>query len=471
MANSNSTLDNSTLALPVRHLVKRAPLYVEARATVAEAAQAMQAARIGSILVSTAPPGIVTDRDLRGRVLAASLGAETSVRQVMTRPVKTIDANAPTYAALRLMLEENIHHLPVTEEGKIVGVVSATDLLFQQGKSPVYLRGFIESLDDSAKAANYAEEIGQLVSSLFNSSLAAIHTSQIVSSLNDALLRRLVALAIAKLGAAPTQFAWIVFGSEGRLEQTLLTDQDNALIYAEESDSARTYFAALAKQVVGGFIQAGFPPCAGGFMATNWCKPLAQWRELFSQWIRLPKPQALLDAAIFFDFRAVAGNLSLDSLDEIIDSAKSQKLFLSHMARGAMDFYPPLGFFNRLRGTNGKVDLKRSGIAPIVGLARVAALAAGSRERSTLERLKVANNSGALLSQEDATSLSEIYPFFFKLRLQAQLKSLAAKRAIDHSVVLADLSILERRHLREAFVIIKRIQYALVAAWQLQRLA
>ena len=206
-------------------------------------------------------------------------------------------------------------------------------------------------------------------------------------------------------------------------------------------------------------------------MATNWCKPLAPWRELFSQWIRLPKPEALLDAAIFFDFRAVAGNLSLESLDEIIDSAKSQKLFLSHMARGAMDFYPPLGFFNRLRSTNGKVDLKRSGIAPIVGLARVAALAAGSLERSTLERLAVAKTSSALLSHEDATALSDIYPFFFKLRLQAQLKSLAAKRAIDHSVVLADLSILERRHLKEAFVIIKRIQNALVAAWQLDRLA
>jgi CBS domain-containing protein len=471
MANSNTTPNNSTLSLPVKHLVKRPPLYVAADATVAEAAQAMQAARIGSILIASEPPGIVTDRDLRSRVLAASLGAETSVSQVMTRPVKTIDANAPTYAALRLMLEENIHHLPVIEEGKIVGVVSATDLLFQQGKSPVYLRGFIESLDDSAKAANYAEEIGQLVSSLFHSGLAVIHISQIVSSLNDALVKRLVALTVAKLGAAPMQFAWIVFGSEGRLEQTLLTDQDNALVYAEESESARDYFTALAKQVVDGLIQAGFPPCAGGFMATNWCKPLVEWSELFSQWIRLPKPEALLDAAIFFDFRAIAGNLSLESLDKILAAAKSQKLFLSHMVRGAMDFFPPLGFFNRLRSTNGKVDLKKGGIAPIVGLARAAALAAGSLERSTLERLAVAKTSGALLSREDATALSEIYPFFFNLRLQAQLKSLAAKRAIDQTVALGELSTLERRHLKEAFVIIKRIQHALVAGRQLDRIA
>lgn len=471
MANSTPPLSDSNLALPVKQLIKGAPLFVEASATIAAAAQTMQAGRIGSILVATDPPGIVTDRDLRGRVLAAGLAAETTVCQVMTQPLTMIDASASTFAALRLMLEENIHHLPVTEAGKIVGVVSATDLLVQQGKNPIYLRGFIDSLNDPARAAGYAEAIGQLVASLFNSGLAAINISQIVSSLNDALVKRLVALAMANLGAAPTPFAWIVFGSEGRLEQTLLTDQDNALIYAEESDAARTYFASLAEQVVDGLIRAGFPPCAGGFMATRWRKPLAAWQELFSQWIRLPRPDALLDAAIFFDYRVVSGNLSLTSLDEIIASAKSQKLFLAHLARGAMDFYPPLGFFNRLRSADGKVDLKRSGIVPIVGLARVAALAAGSLERSTLERLAVAKTSGALLSRDDATALGEIFPYLFQMRLQNQLQQLAATRAVDHSVKFAELSRLSRRHLKEAFVTVKDVQDGIRVAWQLDRLA
>jgi len=385
--------------------------------------------------------------------------------------VKTIDADAPTFAALRLMLEENIHHLPVTEEGKIIGVVSATDLLLQQGKSPIYLRGVIDDLNDAADAANYATDIANLVKALSDGGLAAIQISPIVSSLNDALVKRFVNLAVQKLGPAPTTYSWIVFGSEGRLEQTLLTDQDNALIYADESDAARSYFSALAKHVVSGLIQAGFPPCAGGFMATQWCKPLAAWQELFGQWIRLPKPDALLDAAIFFDFRSIAGTLKLDSLDKIIASAKSQKLFLSHMARGALDFFPPLGFFHRLRGDNGRVDLKKGGIAPVVGLARVAALAAGSSERSTLDRLNVAKHSGALLSREDATALGEIFPFLFHLRLEQQLKSLASKNTIDHSVALADLTPLALRHLKEAFVIIKQIQDAVRVAWQLDRLA
>lgn len=465
------TTNDSTLALPIKHLIKRAPLSVDAGVNVAQAAQAMQAARVGSILINSEPPGIITDRDLRARVLAAGLGPDTPVTQVLSRPLVTIDSGAPAFAALRLMLEQNIHHLVVTGEGKIVGVISATDLLLLQGQSPLYLRGIIEKGGESLAAVNYALEIVNLVNTLDQSGLAATHISQLVSSLNDALVKRFVAGAVERLGPAPTPFAWIVFGSEGRLEQTLLTDQDNGLVFQEDSAAAREYFAALAKQVVEALIKAGFPPCAGGFMATHWCKPLAAWRELFTGWIRLPKPQALLDAAIFFDFRSVAGVLALDALEEIISAAKSERLFLSHLARGALDFYPPLGFFNRLRSDNGKIDLKKGAITPIVGLARVAALAAGSGERSTSERLKVAKASGLVLSADDATALAELFPYLFQLRLRAQLAALAAKTPVGHSVRLKDLSALERRHLKEALITIKQIQHGLRAAWQLDRLA
>ena len=463
--------NDSTLALPVKHLIKRAPLSVDPGVSVAQVAQAMQAARVGSMLIGSESPGIVTDRDLRARVLAAGLGPDTAVSQVMSRPLVTIGSDAPAFAALRLMLEQNIHHLVVTGEGKIVGVISATDLLLLQGQSPLYLRGIIEKGGESLAAVNYAQEIGNLAHTLDHSGLAATHISQLVSSLNDALVKRFVAGAVERLGPAPTPFAWIVFGSEGRLEQTLLTDQDNGLVFQEDSAIAREYFPALAKQVVDALIKAGFPPCAGGFMATHWCKSLAAWRELFTGWIRLPKPQALLDAAIFFDFRSVAGPLALDALEEIVGAAKSERLFLFHLARGALDFYPPLGFFNRLRSDNGKIDLKKGAIAPIVGLARVAALAAGSRERSTLERLEVAKASGLVLSADDAAALAELFPYLFQLRLRAQLAALAAKTPVGHSVSLKDLSALERRRLKEALITIKQIQHGLRAAWQLDRLA
>lgn len=470
MALAPLPLPDSTMTLAVKQLLKHPPLFVEASATVAQAAQAMQSARVGSVLVASEPPGIVTDRDLRGRVLAASLSAHAAIHQVMTQPVQTIDASAPAFAALRLMLENNIHHLPVTENGQIVGVVSATDLLLHQGKSPIYLRGAIDNFSEPAQFAVYAREVATLVATLFHGGLGAFQIGQIVSTLNDALVRRLIVLATDKLGRAPTSYAWIVFGSEGRLEQALLTDQDNALIYAESSDEARSYFTTLAQHIVEGLIHAGFPPCAGGFMATNWCKPLPAWQELFTEWIRLPKPEALLDAAIFFDFRVAAGSLSLAPLDEVIASAQSHRRFLAYMARGAMDFRPPLGFFNRLRSDNGKIDLKAGGIAPIVGLARVTALAAGASERSTLARLALAGQSATLIDQQNARLLAEIFPFLLQLRLRRQLLARERNEPLDHKVSLTELSMLERRQLKEAFVVIKQIQQAVRAAWRLDEL-
>ena len=466
-----TTPPSYALTLPVKHLIKRAPLFIEPGATARQAAKAMQDARVGSILVRTETPGIVTDRDLRGKILAAGLTADTPVQQIMTRPLKTIDSDSMAFSALRLMLDENLHHLPVVEEGKIIGVVSASDLLVQEGNNPLYLRAIMNDVEEPAKLARYGQEVASLVQALFRGGLSALHISQLVSSLNDALVRRLAHLAERGLGPPPTPFAWIVFGSEGRLEQTLLTDQDNAIVYGEQSPAAQSYFTALAKQVVENLIQVGFPSCAGGFMATRWCKPMAEWQTLFTRWLRLPEPEALLDAAIFFDFRAVAGDLSMAPLDDLVADARDEKLFLLHMARGALGFRPPLGYFNCLRSERGKVDLKRGGIAPIVALARVAALAAGSRERSTLERLEVAKASAAVLNPQDATMLAEIFPFLFQLRLTHQLRSIELGLAVDHSVPLAGLSTRERRHLKESFVAIRRIQDGLRAAWRLDQLA
>jgi len=460
----------NNLGLPVKYLVKRPPVFVEPGATVAQAARTMHEALIGSVLVADDPPGIVTDRDLRGRVLAAGLGPETPVSQVMTRPLKTLDSDAAVFTALHLMLEEHIHHLALVEQGKIIGVISSTDLLRHEATGAFYLRRTLDSVEDPTTLAHYSREVAGTVQTLFRGGLGAVQIGQIVSSLNDALVKRLVKLAEQDFGPPPTDFAWIVFGSEGRFEQTLLTDQDNALIYGEESETARAYFAALAEQVVNGLIQVGFPPCAGGFMATRWCKPLAEWRRLFAAWVRAPEPQALLDAAIFFDFRPVAGELSLTAVEEIVASAKTEKLFIAHMTKDALVFGPPLGFFNRIRSDNGMVDIKKGGIVPIVALARAGALAAGSQERSTLERLAAAGKSGTVLSQEDTSVLGEIFEFFLFLRLRRQLAALEANQILDHNVHLNALSTLERRRLKDGFVMLQRIQAGIRASFPIGRM-
>ena len=194
----------------------------------------------------------------------------------------------------------------------------------------------------------------------------------------------------------------------------------------------------------------------------EWCKPLNEWQALFIRHIQTPEPQALLDCAIFFDFRAVAGDLSLTPLEETLAGARHEKLFLSHMIRAALESRPPLGFFKRIRSDNGKVDLKKGGIVPIVALARAAALCAGSHERSTLARLAAAGEAGSLLNNDNARDLGDIYSFLLHLRLRRQLTEYRRKEPLDHAISLAELSTLERRHLQEAFVMIKLVQDALM---------
>jgi CBS domain-containing protein len=463
-------LAEQNLTLAVKYLIKRAPVFVDADATVGDAAKAMQRAQIGSVLVADDPPGIITDRDLRGRVLAAGEGSTTPAQRVMSRPLKTLDSEAPVVDALRLMLDENIHHLVLVEEGQIVGLVSASDLLHFQASSPFFLQRTLEDLEDSGVVVHYAREVAAIVESLFRGGLSATEIGRIVSSLNDSLVKRLVRIAQRKLGPTPTDFAWIVFGSEGRFEQTLLTDQDNALIYGDASESAHGYFAALAQQVVDGLIQVGFPPCAGGFMATRWCKPLAEWCELFTAWIRTPQPQALLDAATFFDFRVAAGGLSLTPLETIVASAREEKVFIAQLVNDALGFGPPLGFLGRLRAERGRIDLKKSGLLPIVGLARAAALASGSRERSTLGRLEAAGKAGTILSPGDTSPLAEIFQFLLFLRLRRQLAALETNQPLDHCVHVSTLSTLEHRRLKDGFVMLKRIQAGIRATLPIGRM-
>jgi CBS domain-containing protein len=455
------------LSTPVRSLVSRAPLFVEPDVTVAHAARIMDEAQTSSVLVSDEPVGIVTDRDLRSRVLASELGPDTTVRSVMSRPLTSTAAGTPAYGALLLMLEEGIHHLPVVENGRIVGVVTDGDLLRHQARGPFYLLRRVESLARPDALAGYGAEITATTGALFRSGLDSTQIARVVASVNDALSRRLISLAEEELGPAPCPYAWIVLGSEGRMEQVLLTDQDNGLVYRDDTEEAATYFAGLAERVVNGLVQAGFPPCPGGYMATNWCRSLSGWVELLERWVATPEPPALLAAEIFLDFRAVEGELELDPLDDIILTAAKRGLFLPYLARAALSFRAPLRLFRRIRHERGEVDLKRGGIAAVASLARVYALEAGSRAGSTLDRLEAAAEGGTL-SRNGAELLAESFRFLTRLRLREQLRAVAEGRQPSNRVRLADLTQLEVRHLKDAFRAILELQRATALRFRLE---
>jgi CBS domain-containing protein len=458
------------LAAPAQALVSRTPIFVRPYDTVEQAARTMRDLRVSSVLVETDPPGILTDRDLRSRVLAEGRGPETPVSAVMTRPMKTLPANSTQLEVLVFMLEHRVHHVPLLDGATIVGMVTDTDFLRRQANSPTSLLSGIEKLAQAGSLANYASELSGVIENLAWGGLEAAEIGRIVSRLNDALIARLLRIAEARIGRPPCPYAFIVFGSEGRMEQALLTDQDNALVYRDDTPAAAEYFGQLAASAVDGLIAASFPPCKGGFMATNWHRPLAEWERLFRGWMETPEPRALIEAANFFDYRAVGGALSLDPLAEILLSAGRERIFLAHLARASLMFEPPLGLFRQVKEAEDGVDLKRGGIVPIVSLARLHALEAGVQARPTLERLPAAAAAG-VLSREGAETLVEAFRFLLRVRLRAQVKAVRAGRPPGNSVQLEDLTALERTHLRETFLAIREHQQATALNYAVSRMS
>jgi CBS domain-containing protein len=448
------------LAHPAGSLIRCSPIFAPPEATAGEIARIMKEQGIGSVLIAAEPPGIVTSRDLCDRALAQGFGPEIPARQIMTQPLKSLPAETPIYGSLLFMLEERIDHLPLTDQGQIVGMITNGDLIRYQARSPLYLLRQLENLQSSKAVSGYSNDVTGTVETLFNDGLEVDQIGRIISGLNEALIKRLLKLTEAELGQAPTPYAWLVLGSEGRMEQTLLTDQDNALVYQDGGPDTDTYFKTLAERMVSKLIQVGFPPCPGGYMATNWSKPLSAWEKLFNSWVNVPDPKALLEAAIFFDIRAVYGGLSLASLEETVHKAKGQHLFLGHMARSALEFRPPLGLLWGFRDEDGQLDLKKGGIAPVVAMARVYALEAGSPARSSLERLQDAANAG-VISREGATALTEALRYLLWLRLREQLREIKAGQTPDNKIHLDQLSAREKKYLRDAFLSIREMQEAI----------
>jgi CBS domain-containing protein len=447
----------SDLSRQVEQLVRRAAAWMEAGATVGDAARVMREEHISSVLVRAEPPGIVTDRDFRNRVLAEDLGPETPLLRVLSRPLRTIPASTPTYEAWTILLDEGLHHLPVERDGAIVGVLTSGDLLRQSAQGPVSVLRGVERLAGRDSLPGYGAKVAEMASALVAGRLDVAVIAGFVARLNDALLRRIVRWALDDLGPPPAPFAWIAFGSEGRMEQTLLTDQDNALVYADEGVARPEWYQAFAERVNADLEAAGFPSCAGGYMARKWNGPLSEWTRRFSGWIDSPQAQALLEASIFFDYRRVEGDLDLAPLDAVVAESPRKPVFLRFLAKSAMIFKPPASLLLRLRGESSEVDLKLHGISPIVFLARCYGLEVGTVARNTLERIEAAARAD-LLDRETADTVAEAHRFLVSLRLRLQLRAIAEGGQPTNRIALSGLSAVERARLKDAFRAIRGLQ-------------
>ncbi len=318
------------------------------------------------------------------------------------------------------------------------------------------MREWIAAVDGIDALDRYAADAAAVAGTLMAGGAGAFAASRALTGLQDALTVRLIELAQAELGPAPCRYAWLALGSAGRMEQSLCSDQDHAVVYADDT-AADGYFAALGTWLVAALARAGLRRCPGGYMADRWHLPLARWRELVHGWVDSPQSRALVEAELLLDFRWVAGELSPAPLDAALRNGSTAPRFLVGMARAAVRFPPALRFAGRIRSENGEVDLKRGGLAGVVLLARLYALSAGSLARSTPDRLAAAATAGAI-SREGAAALAEAHRFLGDLRLAAQLRQVAAGDQPTNRVRVAELTADERKRLRRAFSTVREVQ-------------
>ncbi|NHA69419.1 DUF294 nucleotidyltransferase-like domain-containing protein [Phycicoccus flavus] len=468
-----SATGSAILKTRLRDLLGRDLVTVPVTGTVREAAGVMAARGVSSILVMDGErlAGILTDRDLRSRVLAAGVDPASPVTEVMTPDPVTGSADALAFEALLQMTARHIHHLPLVDDtGRPAGIVTTTDLLRIEEASPVYLAGDIAKQPDVAGVAAVSARLPGVVRALVEQDASADDIGRVVTAVGDAVERRVIALAEAELGPAPAPYCWVALGSRARLEQALAADQDTAMVLDDAvAEADLGWFTALAERVVDGLERCGYPRCRGDVMATNprWRRPLAAWQAEFTSWLTAPTPEAVLNSSIFFDMRPVHGDTDLHARlqQHVLRATPGAKTFLAHLAKQAGAHEPPLGFFRGfVLEKHGEhrdtLDIKRGGILGVVELARVHALAVGSPAVATRARLEAARAAGAL-SGELADDLRDAFEFIGYVRLRHQSAQVRAGLPTDSFVAPDDLSGFEKRHLRQAFSIIRFAQQAL----------
>ena len=330
--------------------------------------------------------------------------------------------------------------------------------LLEQAAGPLHVVQAVRRIDALGPLDAYQREMVTVVGRLLADGIDVLQATQTVARINDLLTARLLGLAEAELGHPPCAYAWLALGSHGRGEQVLSSDQDSALAFDDGAPAAtREYFVQLAGLVVMALARAGLPLCDGGYMATMWCRPIGEFRGFFRAWVERPEPDALLKAEVFLDVHPVHGDLPVDVLNRILVSGGSSGQFLAQMARAAVTFTPPLGWFGRLRSKDSTIDVKRAGIAAIVLLARLYGLAAGSTARTTVARLEAAA-AAHTLSPAGAENLVEVYRFLTALRLRHQVDQVGAGLAPDNRMRLSDLTGEDRRRLHDGLRLVRDVQ-------------
>ena len=480
-SNADKKDNNSLLTAKVEKLIGQLPLILPPNTTVQEAAVRMTEEGVSSVLISNDQVssdadtddeelviGIVTDVDIRSRLVAQGLDLSSPVTDIMTSQLTSVQSHQYVFLAMMLMLKHKVMHLPVLKKSQPIGLISHQDILRYESQNSLFV---VKSIFNALNVDELAALKGE-VQTCFSRMVHEDANSQMIGSamavIGRSFKQRLLELAEQELGPPPVPYCFLALGSMARDEQLIVTDQDNALVLDNRFDPQLhdEYFNALANFVCDGLDRCGYTYCNGGIMATNkkWRQPLKVWEQYFSQWIEKPTAETLLNSAIFFDLDGVWGKkVWADTLNRLIrKKAYKNARFLACMARNALLRTPPLGFFKDFvmetdgRQTNS-INMKRRGTAPIADLIRVHALSIGAKGRNSFARLQDVIES-KILPPGRGVDLRDALEFIAMVRIRHQAFDLDMQRVPDNDIEPEYLSDFERKNLKDAFQILSDAQ-------------
>ena len=449
------------------------PATVTPDTTIQDAARIMEDRNVSSLLVSQdgGLEGIVTDRDMRGRVVANNMDVTLPVTEIMTPNPRAVTSDTLAFEAMLIMADMRIHHLPVVDEGAVTGIIASADIMRLLRHDPIYLTADLSRRTTPEDMREVYESAADVAVRFIERGASAEEVTGLLTVAADSLARRLITLAEEQLGPPPVPYTFVVLGSQGRRGMGLASDQDNALILDDsyDPDLHGDYFKNLAEYVCTGLDSAGQVLCPGDMMAMNpdWRMTVTQWTNTFHTWITAPEPEALLHAQTFFDMRAIHGVLELaDNVHTTaVDMAAHSGRLHAHLATLAARREPPLGFFrgfvvDRSGDYANTLDVKKGGTAAIVQMARLYALSAGIDAVGTRPRLQAAASAGAV-SERGAEDLIDAFDFLTTISLRQHAEQLRRGQKPNYHIDPKELGKLDREHLRDAFQIIKGMQSAL----------
>lgn len=455
---------------------RRAPVTCPPDRSIAEAAAMMSREAVGSVVVVDArqrPIGIVTDKDLRRRVATGAVPVTAPVAEIMSRPVRTMAPGLAIADVQMAMLRHGVHHLVLTADGSdrtaVVGVLSEHDILVVQGNNPAILLREVGRSGDGAALRRLRDRAEALLAKYLAQEVSISFIASVMTELNDALICRAVELSQQALRESDPgiPFCWLSIGSAGREEQLLRTDQDSALVFADPDaaayEKAKDYFLALARRSTALLHECGYAYCPAEMMASNprWCLSLTEWKTQFGRWITEPTPEAVMHSTIFFDYRPVFGRRELASqlTAFLFEQLDAQSVFLSHLAKNALQNPPPLTFFRHFVVEKGgehqsAFDIKARALMPLADAARVLALGARLPDVTNTFRRFEQLAEREPKNRELLEQAAEAYEVLLRFRTTQGLKQGDSGRYFKPS----ELSKMERLYLRNSFRAIRDVQ-------------